>query len=696
MGCGAGQKEAAEQKGTNYKVDNANGVTGKGEQPKVQKTAPGQGKGGDQQNGSAKVKDPAPTPNEEPPAQPPLQNREKSCPAPLLREIVEADDCAYLVSHYANKPGLRGSVFAVRDSKGRVFWKEYTDPDLTALKDANLPQLGWGAFWRSFTNAFVKDDNLLRVNERGAQLEFTLKSSKEPKPYTLLIPLSETPDKAPEDTYRHFIEPFTTLYKRRKERKDAVEGEGKKDKGLKEEDAEVKEATLNSYEAAVEDSARDSKELDAKLGDLRKKASEAQQEFTTLQNKVDKIVKSIRSCKGGNSKTLHPLDGLYLVGGARPFQHSTHAAPYFPTEQAHEPVWLTLLEDGRITEATPDSVSCLTKPPTDPEVAELVEGLPDDKVWQLIECYEHLDKWETFDAFVVDEITEGRCLFYSTYVLFIKYGFIQHFKLDKEVVINFLSAIQAGYYPNRYHNAMHAADVMQITHFVLGPGGMKAKCKLSMEDQLAAIIAAAIHDYNHPGLNNNFHTKVSAYLGTLYNDRSILENHHCACVFELMQHKKYDIMQFLNDDQKKDVRDTIVEMLLSTDMGNHAKIFSAFRRRLSEGTDWAKKKEDIRLALVMAIKLADISNCARPTELYLKWANRIAEEFYIQGDAEAQLGIPISPFMNRRTHEKDFHKGQVSFMNYIVTPLFETVSELLPRMRFAAELCTTNRDYWTK
>eukprot|EP00659_Diplonema_papillatum_P015815 gene15815-24161_t len=195
MGCGAGQKEAAEQKGTNYKVDNANGVTGKGEQPKVQKTAPGQGKGGDQQNGSAKVKDPAPTPNEEPPAQPPLQNREKSCPAPLLREIVEADDCAYLVSHYANKPGLRGSVFAVRDSKGRVFWKEYTDPDLTALKDANLPQLGWGAFWRSFTNAFVKDDNLLRVNERGAQLEFTLKSSKEPKPYTLLIPLSETPDK---------------------------------------------------------------------------------------------------------------------------------------------------------------------------------------------------------------------------------------------------------------------------------------------------------------------------------------------------------------------------------------------------------------------------------------------------------------------------------------------------------------------
>ena len=30
------------------------------------------------------------------------------------------------------------------------------------------------------------------------------------------------------------------------------------------------------------------------------------------------------------------------------------------------------------------------------------------------------------------------------------------------------------------------------------------------------------------GLNNNFHIKVQSYLATLYNDKSILENHHCA------------------------------------------------------------------------------------------------------------------------------------------------------------------------
>ena len=74
----------------------------------------------------------------------------------------------------------------------------------------------------------------------------------------------------------------------------------------------------------------------------------------------------------------------------------------------------------------------------------------------------------------------------------------------------------------------------------------------------------------------------------------------------------------------------MVEMLLGTDMGNHAKIFSQFRRRLSEASDWYSRKEDVRLALVMAIKMADISNCGRPRDLYLRWAENIATEFYSQ------------------------------------------------------------------
>eukprot|EP01064_Diplonema_japonicum_P009198 TRINITY_DN1667_c0_g2_i1.p1 TRINITY_DN1667_c0_g2~~TRINITY_DN1667_c0_g2_i1.p1 ORF type:complete len:701 (+),score=124.85 TRINITY_DN1667_c0_g2_i1:463-2565(+) len=699
MGCGASGKSEdpqASKDGVSYQVaehsdtKRSTKLAGKdqsNEQDKAAVSGDNGGYGNDMNSSSPRSKNPAPTPDDDQGAS--LPAREKNVPAPLLREV-DIDEERFLVSHYAQSPGLKGATFAIRDPEGCIYYKSYTDAEFTTVKESKVPQLTWNAFWRALAGSFTKEDSL-RIANRGEVLELTLRSSKEPKPYQLSFTMIKAGTGA-EETHRHFIIPFTALYKKRKEKKGVPENDaGKRDKGVKEEEIEKKEAALNVHEAGIEWAESVQVPYEEKLQQLQKDMVDQQVINTDVQKKIDRLTKNIRTYK--DEEGMHPLDGLYSIGGARPFQHSEWSVHHAPKEGQYEPAYLRLIGDGRIAEATPDNVSCLTQRPTDPEVADLVDSLPDDKVWQLIECFEKIDKWD-YDAFHVNTISDGNCLFYTSYALFVKYNFIQHFGIPKDVVTNFFSAVQAGYLPNAYHNATHAADVMQITHYVLGPGGMRNLCKLSMEDMMAAIISSAIHDYNHPGLNNNFHTRVSAYLSTLYNDRSVLENHHCACAFELLNHPKYDILQTLNDDQRKEIRDTIVEMLLSTDMGNHAKIFSAFRRRLAEAPDWSKKKEDVRLALVMAIKLADISNCGRPKEIYLKWAERIAEEFYAQGDAEANMCYSISPFMDRRKHDSDFHKGQTSFMSYIVAPLFESVGEVFPRMKFALEMCKTNREYW--
>jgi hypothetical protein len=270
---------------------------------------------------------------------------------------------------------------------------------------------------------------------------------------------------------------------------------------------------------------------------------------------------------------------------------------------------------------------------------------------------------------------------------------VQHFNIPEDVLVNFLMAIESGYHPNPYHNSTHAADVLQVTHFIISTGGMADSIKMTQEDVLAGLLSASIHDYDHPGFNNNFHCRINAYLATLYNDRSVLENHHLAQVFELMKQPKYNIFVSLTEDQRKDVRDTMTEMVLSTDMGNHAKIFQQFRKRLGDEQEWTRK-EDQRLALSIAIKMADISNTSRPTDLYLPWAKRIAEEFYNQGDTEAKLKLSISPFMDRKRDKTDFSKGQVSFMNYIVIPLFEAGAQFLPKLDFTVECIHKNRDYW--
>ena len=52
---------------------------------------------------------------------------------------------------------------------------------------------------------------------------------------------------------------------------------------------------------------------------------------------------------------------------------------------------------------------------------------------------------------------------------------------------------------------------------------------------MAILVAAAIHDVDHPGVNNKFLITVRHGLATLYNDISVLENHHLATAFKTMQ-----------------------------------------------------------------------------------------------------------------------------------------------------------------
>lgn len=51
---------------------------------------------------------------------------------------------------------------------------------------------------------------------------------------------------------------------------------------------------------------------------------------------------------------------------------------------------------------------------------------------------------------------------------------------------------------------------------------------------LAALVAAAVHDVDHPGRTNQFLIETSNHLALLYNDNSVLENHHLAVAFQTM------------------------------------------------------------------------------------------------------------------------------------------------------------------
>ena len=44
---------------------------------------------------------------------------------------------------------------------------------------------------------------------------------------------------------------------------------------------------------------------------------------------------------------------------------------------------------------------------------------------------------------------------------------------------------------------------------------------------------------------------------------------------------------------------------------------------------------------------ADLSNPTKPLYIYRQWADRIMEEFFLQGDLEREQGLDISPMCDR-------------------------------------------------
>mmetsp|Transcript_31270 Transcript_31270/g.56157 ORF Transcript_31270/g.56157 Transcript_31270/m.56157 type:complete len:704 (-) Transcript_31270:435-2546(-) len=331
------------------------------------------------------------------------------------------------------------------------------------------------------------------------------------------------------------------------------------------------------------------------------------------------------------------------------------------------------------------------RPVTSKEYKSQMENLPRCKQRIVLECMDRVDEWD-FDVWTIQDMTDHGAMFYTAYALFLKWDLLRRLNIDEQVAINFFSQVEAGYHPNPYHNALHAADVLHIMHFIVGKGNAADQLQLPEHTILACLLAGMIHDYDHPGLNNNFHIKIQSYLATLYNDRSILENHHLAEVFDLMKDPRFNILQSLDNAQYTSVRETMIEIVLATDMGLHSKVFGNWKRRVVQNKNLGRKAEDQRLALSMCIKMADISNCSRPLPMYLKWSTKLVEEFFLQGDNEKERGDLVSPFMDRT--QLDMRKSQVAFMTYVIIPMFESIATVLPNLAFTVDIAFSNKEYW--
>jgi hypothetical protein len=67
---------------------------------------------------------------------------------------------------------------------------------------------------------------------------------------------------------------------------------------------------------------------------------------------------------------------------------------------------------------------------------------------------------------------------------------------------------------------------------------------------------------------------------------------------------------------------------------------------------------------------ADISNPYKPFHICAKWADLVSQEFFTQGDKERELGIDISPMMDR--NNANLNNMQIGFIEFVVSPLISS------------------------
>ncbi|XP_034671314.1 cAMP-specific 3',5'-cyclic phosphodiesterase, isoforms N/G isoform X9 [Drosophila subobscura] len=308
-----------------------------------------------------------------------------------------------------------------------------------------------------------------------------------------------------------------------------------------------------------------------------------------------------------------------------------------------------------------------------------------------------LDTWG-IEIFKIGDWSCNRPLTCVAYTIFQSRELLTSLMIPPKTFLNFMTTLEDHYVKdNPFHNSLHAADVTQSTNVLLNTPALEGV--FTPLEVGGALFAACIHDVDHPGLTNQFLVNSSSELALMYNDESVLENHHLAVAFKLLQNQGCDIFCNMQKKQRQTLRKMVIDIVLSTDMSKHMSLLADLKTMVEtkkvagSGVLLLDNYTDRIQVLENLVHCADLSNPTKPLPLYKRWVALLMEEFFLQGDKERESGMDISPMCDR--HNATIEKSQVGFIDYIVHPLWETWADLVhPDAQDILDTLEENRDYY--
>ncbi|KAA0200952.1 Phosphodiesterase [Fasciolopsis buskii] len=289
-----------------------------------------------------------------------------------------------------------------------------------------------------------------------------------------------------------------------------------------------------------------------------------------------------------------------------------------------------------------------------PELTRLWKERFDFNVDSVVQFIKKNEDSTSPDFFNFNQITNHHCL--STFGLYLlqKRGVLSKLGIPTMQMWLCLQRIETLY--NRdtpYHNSIHAVDVLHTMHILFTYNQLDSM--FSDLEIFATLFACVIHDVDHPGLTNQYLVNTNSELALLYNDSSVLENHHLFVAFNLLHNEpECDFSAQFSRTQRQLFRKMVISLVLSTDMSKHMSLLADLKTMVESqrasgsnviNLDTYSSRIQILESLVHA---SDLGNPTKPLPMYQQWVDRIMEEMFRQGDREREAGLEISPMCDRQ------------------------------------------------
>ena len=291
--------------------------------------------------------------------------------------------------------------------------------------------------------------------------------------------------------------------------------------------------------------------------------------------------------------------------------------------------------------------------------------------------------------------------------------------IDAAALPAFITAAVNSHRDNAFHNSWHGAfpfapfvrppprlapdaapclpvtDVLHAASVLLATAPAALASRLPAEDVFALLCAALCHDLDHPGLSNGFCRASGHPLAEQHGTVSVLEKHHASMAVTLLESQAGQaVLAPCSPAVRARILDLVQRLILATDIEQNASYCAAFGDAVAADDPtcaWADDVTKREAFLSMVLKVADISNVAKPWPLALRWAELLKVEHLLLAERERQASLPPTAFLSAPM--AGMCKG---FIIGLAGPMIRSLGAALPWIAtVAVPLMEANVEHWT-